>query len=427
MFVHSLFTAVRNHLATSALLGFRISEPPFNSRTQPTRRSSPNLSAESDTTRVTGAIPKPVPKPPAKEFDDDSASDIVPSIDDDFEIHHSSMMKTSNYFPSTRNHRFTQFMKGLRKDLNLLELLSSVALLFLHLMLLSRNLSLKRIDILTITYPLRMLFWLLLILQHLLLIDLVVIASSAAAVSSSNIFAPIDDPPVTVSHLETLFHRYMFQPSITLSITQAPTPVIYTAGSSHMYVSHIGTVSSPTLTIPNIYLVPKLSINLLFVGQLYELVLDLHFSNRGVDVQDPLTGKLLGTGRKIRRLFALRTLQILSHLVSSSVAATTLSPDFWHSRLGHVSLSFLQLLASQGHLGSVSFHKFDFTLYPDPVRDSTPPPSSSDIPSLASPPVAGSPTVITPFLPPGFSRTSARKMRQPEPSRPDPTKARHDK
>uniref|UniRef100_A0A2N9HCA1 Uncharacterized protein n=1 Tax=Fagus sylvatica TaxID=28930 RepID=A0A2N9HCA1_FAGSY len=31
-------------------------------------------------------------------------------------------------------------------------------------------------------------------------------------------------------------------------------------------------------------------------------------------------------------------------------------------------------------------------------------------------------TVITPFLPTGFSRVSARKTRQPEPSRPDPTK-----
>ena len=47
-------------------------------------------------------------------------------------------------------------------------------------------------------------------------------------------------------------------------------------------------------------------------------------------------------------------------MVSSSVAATTtLSPDLWHSCLGHASLSRLQLLASQCHLGSVSFHKFD--------------------------------------------------------------------
>ena len=52
-------------------------------------------------------------------------------------------------------------------------------------------------------------------------------------------------------------------------------------------------------------------------------------------------------------------MQIPSHIVSSSVVATTLSPNLWHSRLGHAFLSRLQLLASQGHLGSVSFHKFD--------------------------------------------------------------------
>ena len=47
-------------------------------------------------------------------------------------------------------------------------------------------------------------------------------------------------------------------------------------------------------------------------------------------------------------------------MVSSSTAATTtLSPNLWHSRLGLASLSRLQLLASQGHLGSISFHKFD--------------------------------------------------------------------
>ena len=52
-----------------------------------------------------------------------------------------------------------------------------------------------------------------------------------------------------------------------------------------MFVSHIGTVSSPNLTILDTYLVLKLSLNLLSVGQLCELCLDLHFSNRGVDVR----------------------------------------------------------------------------------------------------------------------------------------------
>ena len=61
--------------------------------------------------------------------------------------------------------------------------------------------------------------------------------------------------------------------------------IIYTTDSSHMFVSHIGTVSSPNLTILDTYLVLKLSLNLLSVGQLCELCLDLHFSNRGVDVR----------------------------------------------------------------------------------------------------------------------------------------------
>jgi hypothetical protein len=103
----------------------------------------------------------------------------------------------------------------------------------------------------------------------------------------------------------------------------AHSPVIYTADSSYMSVSYIGTISSPDLTIPDTYLVPKLSFNLLFIGQLCELGLDLHFSNRGVDMQDTLTGKLLGTGHKIGRLLELCNLQIPSHMVSSSVAATT--------------------------------------------------------------------------------------------------------
>jgi hypothetical protein len=135
--------------------------------------------------------------------------------------------------------------------------------------------------------------------------------------------------------------------------------IIYIADSSHISVSHIGTISSPNLTIPNTYLVPKLSLNLLSVGQLCELGFDFHFSNHGADVQDPLTSKLLGPSHKIRRLFELYNLQILSHLVSSSAYATTLYLDLWHSRFGHAFLSHLQLLTSQGHLGSVSFHKFD--------------------------------------------------------------------
>ena len=58
-----------------------------------------------------------------------------------------------------------------------------------------------------------------------------------------------------------------------------------------MFVSHIGTVSSPDLTISDTYLIPKLFLNLLSIGQLCEFGLDLHFSNRGVDVQGSTDGQ----------------------------------------------------------------------------------------------------------------------------------------
>jgi hypothetical protein len=107
-----------------------------------------------------------------------------------------------------------------------------------------------------------------------------------------------------------------------------------------------------------------LSLNLLSVGQLCELGLELKFSNKGVDVQDPQTGQLIGTGRKIGRLFEIAFLQTPSHLspsvtASAFVATFTASSNLWHSRLGHASLPRVQLLASQGHLGSVNLQSFD--------------------------------------------------------------------
>jgi hypothetical protein len=144
----------------------------------------------------------------------------------------------------------------------------------------------------------------------------------------------------------------------------SPNLDIYTADGSRLPVSHTGSISSPNLSIDDTYLVPNLSLNLLSVGQLCELGLELKFSNKGVDVQDPQTGQLIGTGRKIGRLFEIVFLQTPSHLspsvtASASVAAFTASSNLWHSRLGHASLPRVQLLASQGHLGSVNLQSFD--------------------------------------------------------------------
>jgi hypothetical protein len=138
----------------------------------------------------------------------------------------------------------------------------------------------------------------------------------------------------------------------------SPNPTIYIANGSHMPVSHVGSISTSNLSVSDTYLVPKLSLNLLSVGQLRELGLELKFSNKGVDVQDSQTGQLLGIGRKVGRLFELSYLQILS-LTTTSMAGITITSSLWHSRLGHASLRRVQLLASQGHLGSVNFQSFD--------------------------------------------------------------------
>jgi len=118
--------------------------------------------------------------------------------------------------------------------------------------------------------------------------------------------------------VKDLIHQVLSQSSIALSVTPgksqwfrdsaccnhmtsnstifshktviSPNPAIYTADGSHMPVSHVGSISTSNLSVSDTYLVPKLSLNLLSVGQLCELGLELKFSNKGVDVLDSQTG-----------------------------------------------------------------------------------------------------------------------------------------
>ena len=59
---------------------------------------------------------------------------------------------------------------------------------------------------------------------------------------------------------------------------------IYTADGTPMPVNHKGTISSHCLSLSDTFHIPKLSLNLLSIGQLYELGIDLLFINHGVDV-----------------------------------------------------------------------------------------------------------------------------------------------
>ena len=59
---------------------------------------------------------------------------------------------------------------------------------------------------------------------------------------------------------------------------------IQTTNGSHIVTSHIGSVSIPTLSLSDTYLIPNLTLNLIFVGQLCELGFDLWFGFSGCHV-----------------------------------------------------------------------------------------------------------------------------------------------
>lgn len=127
-------------------------------------------------------------------------------------------------------------------------------------------------------------------------------------------------------------------------------PDIHTADGSHMHVSHIGQVSTSNVTLSNTYLIPKLTFNLISVGQLCDLGLNVTFSSTGCCVQDPRTGQILGTGRKVGRLFELTSLHVASSPTSPFQSAASTSSNsslsLWHDPDEIVRGLFL--LVSQG-------------------------------------------------------------------------------
>ena len=60
-----------------------------------------------------------------------------------------------------------------------------------------------------------------------------------------------------------------------------------------------------------------------------------------MDVQDPRTSQVLGIGYKVGRMFEVHDLKIPSQVVFAAATTATSSPDLWHARLGHPSLSRL--------------------------------------------------------------------------------------
>jgi hypothetical protein len=139
--------------------------------------------------------------------------------------------------------------------------------------------------------------------------------------------------------------------------------LIQTTNGSHISVSHTGSVSTPTLSFSDTYLIPNLTLNLISVGQLCELGYDLWFRSSSCRVQDPQTNQVLGTGRRMGRMFELTSLHLPSTPTPSpsQVAHTTsvFPLSLRHLRLGHVSVQKLRSLISSGFLGQVKHDSVD--------------------------------------------------------------------
>jgi hypothetical protein len=131
-------------------------------------------------------------------------------------------------------------------------------------------------------------------------------------------------------------------PHPTSFTTSAPLPhssLICTADGSTMNVKNIGTISTPSLSLLEVFHVPELSFNLISVGQLCELGYKLVFDFSGVHVQDPRMNQTLGTGRRIEHMFELSSLRLPTTSISTVAPLSSPSLALWHSRLGHASAS----------------------------------------------------------------------------------------
>jgi len=147
--------------------------------------------------------------------------------------------------------------------------------------------------------------------------------------------------------------------SFTTSASPPHTSLIHIADGSTMTVQIIGIVHTLSLSVLDVFHVPILSFNLLYVGKLCELVYRLVFCSYGVYVQVPRTGQTLGTECKVGRLFELSFLHLSTSGVFAAASLSSPSIALWHSRLGHAFVSQVQVLASRSLLGSVSISSFD--------------------------------------------------------------------
>nr|GMD06433.1 Retrovirus-related Pol polyprotein from transposon TNT 1-94 [Ipomoea batatas] len=123
---------------------------------------------------------------------------------------------------------------------------------------------------------------------------------------------------------------------------------IHTAEGNSLPITAVGDISA---SLNNVFVSPKLSTNLISVGQLVDSNCTVQFSKSGCFVQDQVSGKMIAKGPKVGRLFPLF---LSPPLVSNYVACNAVQSNnqVWHRRLGHPNSHVLRILLKSGLLGN---------------------------------------------------------------------------
>ena len=124
--------------------------------------------------------------------------------------------------------------------------------------------------------------------------------------------------------------------------------LIHTADGNSLPIIAVGDISAHLNTV---FVSPKLSTNLISIGQLVDNNCTIQFSNFGCLVQDQVFGKMIAKGPKVGRLFPLL---LSSSPMSYYVAYNAIQSDIqvWHRRFRHPNSHVLRVLPKSSFLGN---------------------------------------------------------------------------
>jgi hypothetical protein len=188
---------------------------------------------------------------------------------------------------------------------------------------------------------------------------------SATAFQSSTLGPPTAPSPGTYSwYLDSGASFHMTPHSAHLSSLRPSSHhcIVHTADGSPLSVAGQGTLSSDSFHVPDVSLIPDLTMQLMSAGQITDHDCRVILDPDVCYIQDRRTGHLVGTGprrRDSQRLWELDWLHLpsaasVSPVSSACAASSTSSFAQWHHRLGHLSDPRLSALLHRGLLGSVS-------------------------------------------------------------------------